>query len=136
MPRIFPVKYGKCKGRRDDMDHQFLSVEEFNALFQQWSGQKVKITKHEMDDIDQTIMTLQQISYDQNTRRIDDYVPKHSLLLHGGGQIETLAAMSEQPLPSPVYEIPLQDSTLYEYDGQKFFITTERGVYKIELANS
>ncbi|MEN2766977.1 hypothetical protein [Ornithinibacillus xuwenensis] len=118
------------------MDHQFLSVEEFNELIQQWGGQTVKITKHEMDDIDQTIMKLQHISYDRNTRRIDDYVPMHSLQLNGEGQIETLAEMSSQPLPSPVYEIPLQDNTLYEFDGHKFFITTDRGVYKIELTNS
>ncbi|WP_052345727.1 hypothetical protein [Paucisalibacillus sp. EB02] len=116
------------------MEHQFLSVEEFNHLIQQWSGRKVKITKHEMDDVDQTTMNLQSITYDRNTRRIDDYVPMHSLLLNGEGNIETLAAMSNQPLPSAVYEIPLQDNSLYEFDGEKFFITTDRGVYKVELA--
>jgi hypothetical protein len=118
------------------MEHQFLSVEEFNALINQWVGNPVKITKHEMDDVDRTVMNLTDVSYERNTRRIDDYVPMHNLLLSGNGQIETLATMSNQPLPSSVYEIPLQDNSLYEYDGEKFFITTDRGVYKIELANS
>ncbi len=128
------MELGKFKGRRDSMNHQFLSIEEFNALIQQWNGRSIKITKHEMDDVDQTVMNLSDVSYEQNTRRIDDYVPMHNLLLNGDGHIETLAAMSTQPLPSSVYEIPLQNNSLYEYDGEKFFITTERGVYKIELA--
>lgn len=132
--RIFPFDLGEFNSRRDTMDHQFLSVEEFNSRIQQWSGRTVKITKHEMDDVDQIMLNLQNISYDRNTRRIDDYVPMHSLQLIGEGHIETLASMSTQPLPSPNYEIPLQDSTMYEFDGERFFITTERGVYKIELA--
>lgn len=116
------------------MKQGFLSIEEFNTFIQQWSGRMIKITKHEINDIDQTVMNLQSVSYDQNTRRIDDYVPRHSLLLNGDGQIETLSAMSNVPLPSPNYEIPLEDNSLYEFNGKKFFITTDRGVYKIELA--
>ncbi|GIO26587.1 hypothetical protein [Ornithinibacillus bavariensis] len=118
------------------MEHQFLSVEEFNRQLQQWNGQQIKITKHEMDDVDKIVMHLQDISYDLNTRRIDDYVPRYNLLLKGDGRIETLASMSNQPLPASVYEIPLENNTLYEYDGEKFFITTERGVYKIEQVYS
>lgn len=116
------------------MSHRFLSIEEFNDMIQQWSGSKIKITKHEIEDVDQTIMNLEHVSYERNTRRIDDYVPMHNLLLHGEGHIETLAIMSNQPLPSSQYEIPLEDNSMYEFDGEKFFITTERGVYKIELA--
>ncbi|WP_339229282.1 hypothetical protein NSQ77_05140 [Oceanobacillus sp. FSL K6-2867] len=116
------------------MDQEFLSVEEFNTLIQQWSGRTIKIIKHELEDIDQTVLNLQSISYDQNLRRIDDYVPKHNLLLNGDGQIETLTTMSNAPLPSSSYEIPLQDDSLYEFNGETFVITTNRGVYKIELA--
>lgn len=116
------------------MEHDFLAIEEFNALIQQWSGRTIKITKHEINDIDQTVMHLQSISYDQNTSGIDDYIPKHSLLLNGDGQVETMTAMNNGPLPSSNYEIPLEDSSLYEFNGEKFLITTDRGVYKIELA--
>ncbi|WP_152657797.1 hypothetical protein [Oceanobacillus sp. CFH 90083] len=115
------------------MENGFLSIEEFDALIQQWNGKRIKITKHEIDDIDQTIINLQSISYDQNIRRIDSYIPKHSLLLNGDGQIEILTAMDNEPLPSSNYEIPLQEDSLYEFNGKKFFITTDRGVYKIEL---
>ena len=131
---IFTLNVGEFKVRRDSMDHEFLSVEEFNVLLQQWSGRTIKITKHELDDVDQTVLNLQNISYDQNLRRIDDYVPKHSLLLHGDGQIETLTTMSNVSLPSSNYEIPLQDDSLYEFNGETFVLTTNRGVYKIELA--
>ena len=131
---IFTLNVGEFKVRRDSMDHEFLSVEEFNVLLRQWSGRTIKITKHELDDVDQTVLNLQNISYDQNLRRIDDYVPKHSLLLHGDGQIETLTTMSNVSLPSSNYEIPLQDDSLYEFNGETFVLTTNRGVYKIELA--
>ncbi|GGP09152.1 hypothetical protein [Oceanobacillus neutriphilus] len=116
------------------MKQGFLSIEEFNALIQQWSGRMIKITKHEINDIDQTVMNLQSVSYDQKTRRIDDYVPRHSLLLNGDGQIEALSTMSNEPLPLSNYEIPLEDNSLYEFNGRKFIITTDRGIYKIELA--
>ncbi|SFB30486.1 hypothetical protein SAMN04488072_11477 [Lentibacillus halodurans] len=113
------------------MDLQFLTIEEFNELLQQWNGETIKISKHELDDLDETIMTLQNISYDRNTRRIDDYEPKHALQLNGIGRIET-DAVDTQPLPSSLYEIPLEDNSLYEFDGEQFLLSTSRGVYKIE----
>lgn len=113
------------------MDVQFLTIEEFNDLLQQWNGETIKISKHELDDLDETLMTLQDISYERNTRRIDDYEPMHALHLNGTGRIET-DADNAQPLPSSVYEIPLEDNSLYEFDGEQFLLSTSRGVYKIE----
>ncbi|MFD2043476.1 hypothetical protein ACFSTA_03700 [Ornithinibacillus salinisoli] len=116
------------------MEQKFLSIEEFNDLLQQWNGQTVKVTKHEMDDLDQTVLHLRDVSYARNTRRIDDYEPMHSLHLNGDGDITTgVTNSTHQPLPTSMYEIPLQDDSLYEYDGQKFLISTDRGVYKIEV---
>ncbi|SFD70082.1 hypothetical protein SAMN05216238_103211 [Lentibacillus persicus] len=115
------------------MDVQFLTVEEFNELLQQWHGEVIKISKHELDDLDETSMVLQDTSYARNTRRLDDYEPMHALNLNGEGTMKTDAA-SSQPLPSSVYEIPLEDNTLYEFDGQHFLVSTSRGVYKIEKA--
>ncbi|ALX49576.1 hypothetical protein [Lentibacillus amyloliquefaciens] len=113
------------------MDVQFLTIEEFNELLQQWHGQSIKISKHELDDLDETLMTLQDTSYERNTRRIDDYEPMHALQLNGTGTMKT-DAIDAQPLPLSVYEIPLEDNTLYEFDGQQFLLSTSRGVYKIE----
>ncbi|SET22522.1 hypothetical protein SAMN05216389_10751 [Oceanobacillus limi] len=115
------------------MEQKFLSIEELNDLLQQWNGQTIKVTKHEMDDLDQTVLQLQDISYARNTRRIDDYVPMHALHLNGNGNITTDATNSTQDLPASMYEIPLQDDSLYEFDGEKFLISTDRGVYKIEV---
>ncbi|WP_106495811.1 hypothetical protein [Lentibacillus sp. Marseille-P4043] len=114
------------------MDQHFLSIEEFNELLKQWNGQTIKVSKFELDDIDETVMNLQDISYSRNTRRIDDYVPMHALQLNGSGAVQT-DATNPQSLPTSLYEIPLEDNSLYEFDSSHFLLSTERGVYKIEL---
>ncbi|MEC5423903.1 hypothetical protein QGM71_10420 [Virgibacillus sp. C22-A2] len=115
------------------MDENFLSVEEFNELLSKWSGETIKIMKQELDDTDETVMKLKAISYDKNTRRIDEYVPMHTLQLNGTGNVQTTAA-DLQSLPESMYEIPLEDTSLYEFDGSRFSLTTDRGVYTIEIA--
>lgn len=117
------------------MEQLFLSVEAFNDLLQQWSGQPITITKHEMEDVDEIRMQLQNVSYATNTRRIDGYVPMHALHLNGAGETQTSGA-NFHPLPDALYEIPLEDESLYEFDGKQFILSTERGVYKIELQNN
>ncbi|RKQ35693.1 hypothetical protein [Oceanobacillus halophilus] len=114
------------------MDQHFLSVEEFNELIRHWNGRKIKIVKHELDDFDETLMDLSAISYSKDTRRIDDYEPMYSLNLNGSGVIET-TMNNYQSLPSELYEIPLEDSALYEFDGSRFIVSTSRGVYTIEV---
>ncbi|WP_186576373.1 hypothetical protein [Aquibacillus kalidii] len=116
------------------MTQQYLSIEEFNELIQQWHGETIKIYKEELDDKDRTLMTISSISYSNDTRRLDDYEPRHSLMFHGDGNIET-ADKELQPLPSSYYEIPLEDSTLYQYDGSQLSLITDRGKYTIEVAS-
>ncbi|WP_138420377.1 hypothetical protein [Aquibacillus sediminis] len=117
------------------MTQQYLTVEEFNDLLQQWIGNQIVISKQEIKDLDQTFMKLDSISYSKDTRRMDDYEPMHSLLLHGTGQIETESIQNQtQALPSDYYEIPLEDSTLYHYNNQRFSLITDRGTYTIEIA--
>jgi len=114
------------------VSEQYLTIEEFNELITKWSGKTVKIAKQELDDYDETVMELTNVSYETNTRRIDDYVPKHALQLNGTGLIEN--EMSEQhPLPSSLYEIPLEDSSLYQFDGARFALITDRAIYTIEV---
>jgi len=110
---------------------QSLSIEEFHELIKQWTGQPIKIIKQEMDDNDETNLELNAISYSKDTRRIDGYEPMHSLLLRGFGEVET-SDHHQEPLPKATYEIPLEDSTLYTYDGIRFSLITDRGVYTIE----
>ncbi|WP_082232135.1 hypothetical protein [Halobacillus massiliensis] len=109
-----------------------LSIEQFNEKLQQWSGQTIKITKQEQGDEDTIFMDLNEVSYSTNTRRSDEYEPAHELQLTGKGQTETDRGEYE-PLPSPVYEIPLEDSAQYQYDDRRFSLITDRGSYVIEL---
>jgi len=113
----------------------FLTIEEFNDLLQQWNKDTVKISKVEINDYDEIIMQLQQISYENEVPTIDGYEPIHTLQLSGTGTIQTENNMS-QPLPSSMYEIPLENNSLYEFDGETFIISTDRGVYKIERIQS
>ncbi|SFK08733.1 hypothetical protein SAMN04487936_10742 [Halobacillus dabanensis] len=108
-----------------------LTIEEFNQLLQQWQGENIRIQKHELRDEDTVTMNLQEISYETNTRRLDDYTPMHVLFLHGQGQTQT-SFQNAQPLPTSYYEIPLEDSTRYQHLNDRFTLETERGTYTIE----
>lgn len=107
-----------------------LTIEEFNDRLQQWSGQKIRIVKEEMDDLDETLLELEDVSYVEGSS-IDDYIPKYALLLKGNGVVETTMNHYEE-LPSEAFEIPLDEDTIYEFDGKRFFIRNLRGVYMIE----
>ncbi|WP_077622927.1 hypothetical protein [Sediminibacillus massiliensis] len=115
------------------MTQRYLSVEEFNELLQQWNGKTIQISKRELNDQDSMLIELNSISYSKDTRRIDDYEPMHTLQLNGPGLIET-GDEQFQPIPSSYYEIPLEDSTLYQYSDSQFTLVTDRGTYTIEIA--
>ncbi|ARI75706.1 hypothetical protein [Halobacillus mangrovi] len=114
------------------MNERTLTIEEFNDLLQQWSGKTIRITKHELRDQDTVIMNLDHIDYSRDTRRIDDYEPMHALHLHGTGRTET-DLENFQPVPSSYYEIPLEDTTQYQFNDTHFSLVTDRGTYTIQL---
>ncbi|AVR00821.1 hypothetical protein OBCHQ24_18045 [Oceanobacillus iheyensis] len=111
---------------------QYLTIEKFNKLLTKWSGKRVRVVKQEIDDCDELIIDLRAVTYESNPHRLDEYTPLHSLQLNGTGQVENSAQNMEQ-LPSSVYEIPLEDSSLYQFDGSRFALTTDRGIYTIEV---
>jgi len=111
---------------------QSLTIEAFNEKLQAWNGQTIKITKKELHDLDETILSLKSVSYSNHNRRLDDYVPEHSLLLHGDGEIEN-EANSMEPLPAPVYEIPLTEESNYHANGNHLSVITDRAEYTLEL---
>lgn len=113
------------------MGQQSMTIEEFNEQLQQWKGKPIKITKKELDDIDEIFLQLDSVSYTNNPNRLDDYIPKHSLQLNGEGEIKN-NENERAPLPAPVYEIVLDDNGEYTYDGTAFSLRTERAAYKIE----
>ncbi|CDQ38059.1 MULTISPECIES: hypothetical protein [Virgibacillus] len=116
------------------MPDQFLTIEQFNKLLKRWNGKRVKIAKQELHDYDETIIDLSAVSYETNTRRIDDYQPLHALHLNGVGEIENASNHLEE-LPMSMYEIPLEDTSLYQFDGERFALVTDRAIYTIEVVN-
>lgn len=116
------------------MEQHSLSIEEFDELLNKWVGKDIKITKHELDDNDEALMDLESISYSKDTRRIDDYEAMHTLQIIGIGKVEN-ENNEFIPLPSSTYEIPLEDTTKYQFDGNRLTLNTERGKYTIELAD-
>lgn len=68
-------------------------------------------------------MHLDKVTYVNEVPTIDGYEPIHTLQLIGTGSIETEHNMSV-PLPTPMYEIALENDSLYEFDGKTFFINT------------
>ncbi|MEI3614201.1 hypothetical protein [Pseudogracilibacillus sp. SO30301A] len=111
--------------------YKFLSIEQFNDLLKNWNNDQIKISKLEMNDLDEIVMQLEKVTYLNEAPTIDGYEPVHTLQLNGHGIIQT-DNNDSQPLPSSIYEIPLENDTLYEFNGTTFLISTDRGVYKIE----
>ncbi|ASN03880.1 hypothetical protein [Virgibacillus necropolis] len=116
------------------MEQDSISIEEFNESLSKWTGKNIKILKQEIEDNDETLMTLEKVSYIEHTETIDDYVAKYALHLNGTGKIENADNKLEQ-LPLPSYEIPLEDTTTYQFNGSHFTLKNERAAYMIELAD-
>lgn len=113
------------------MGRRSLSIEQFNELLHKWKGEQIKISKGEIGDHDETTMHLESIEYTNNKNSIDGYESKYMLKLHGEGHIQT-DAPDPQPLPHSVYDIPLEDKTIYEADDHLLTLKTERAMYTIE----
>ncbi|WP_289891561.1 hypothetical protein [Virgibacillus pantothenticus] len=114
------------------MTKQFLDVEQFNKLLQKWSRKQIKVAKQELNDYDVAIIDLATITYETNKHRMNDYEPLHTLQLNGSGKIEN-ATKSYQQLPKSMYEIPLEDTSFYQFDGERFALVTDRAIYTIEV---
>lgn len=116
------------------MEQQSLTIEQFNHLLQGWNGKDIKITKYETKDHDETWLQLQDISYEKSQPHVDDYEPLYSLQLHGTGMVQTEQG-KYAPLPTSQYDIPLDQQAAYLFDGERFSLRTDRGVYTLSLAS-
>lgn len=113
------------------MDKDSLTIEQFSELLKGWNIHPVKITKYEMKDHDETLLELTDITFQKNRNRVDDYEPKYTLHLQGDGKVKTELDRYEE-MPTSQYEIPLDDDTEYKFDGARFSLKTDRGIYTIE----
>ena len=115
------------------LEETLLPIEEFNELLKNWEGKYIKVSKYEKNDHDETFLKLNRVSYKKKSRRVDDYEPMHTLELNGSGKVR-IAQDDYEPLPNSLYEIPLEDNSEYKFDGSRFSLNTDRGVYIIEIA--
>lgn len=97
-----------------------------------WSGKRIKVVKHEMSNLDEALINLGDVSHMKKPESLDGYGSRHALHLNGTGMIETDMNKYEE-LPANVFEIPLEEDALYEFDGTRFILSTSRGVYTMEL---
>ncbi|QHT48463.1 hypothetical protein M662_18890 [Bacillus sp. SB49] len=106
------------------------TMENFHQHLQTWIGTDICITKHELRDQDAVSMQLHDVSYSVNPMSIDGYMGPYTLYLHGKGYVST-DMQGTEPLPTPYYEIPLEETTHYEWNDDRFFLKTARGDYTI-----
>ncbi|MDY0394436.1 hypothetical protein ACFSMW_08405 [Virgibacillus halophilus] len=106
-----------------------LDIEGLHAQLEKWHGSHICIKKDELRDVDEIRMELNSISYDKNTRKLDNYQSLYTLHLNGTGSIQT--DRKEQPLPDAVYDIPLEDTASYKMNGSALQLHTTRGTYEI-----
>lgn len=91
--------------------------------------QTVMIRKQELEDTDQTRITLEDVEYKPSTPMIDEYTEGDSLILHGSG-----AVVNEQgdiPLPQSTYQIYVDGLKHADVQDQQLSMETERAKYEI-----
>ena len=112
------------------LKHEMTSIEAFHEQLKKWSGTTIHITKQESQDWDHIYLELTNVTFHRQQPDIDGYRSRYILQLHGKGNIQN-DDETMQPLPDDTYDIPLQDTAMYEWDGNQFTISTERALYKI-----
>lgn len=111
------------------MEKDVLDIEGLHAQFKEWCGNNIHIEKNELRDRDDIQMVLDSMTYDENTRKMDDYEATYTLRLNGSGNIRT--ERMEQELPDGVYDIPLESNATFKMQGNTLLLHTDRGMYKI-----
>ncbi len=88
------------------------------------------IKKEEDGDIDLAELKLEKIDLVQQKGH-ENYLSPQALLLSGKGSVIT--DIGKAPLPYDVFEIPLTDQWSAEIENSTLHLSTERGIYVIEV---
>ena len=114
------------------MGKHFLSMQDLDDRLKALKGSEIEVEKKEQQDLDIVHIALDDVRYDKDFHKFDEYESEYTLELHGVGTIETDVG-NAVPLPSPVYEIALDVDTMREYEenDNELIISTERAAYKI-----
>lgn len=114
----------------DDKGGGTMHERELKQVLDQWVGRDVVLTKQEDGDIDQTVMSLEHVTYVGRGETIDGYVSSRALQLRGEGTVQT-AGGERQPLPFARYDIPLTDDCHIQHNQNTILIETERAEYTV-----
>ncbi|GGH75434.1 hypothetical protein JOD43_000524 [Pullulanibacillus pueri] len=93
-----------------------------------WEGSQILITKEEEGDIDQTVIDLHRLDFENYDNAFDDYLPQAALQLAGPGQ--TLGE-TDSPLPYAQFDIPVDHLSEVQCSSEEIFIKTDRGTYML-----
>jgi hypothetical protein len=89
------------------------------------------IRKEEQGDVDQVLMTLQQVVFLPGDPDRDDYVEEDRLVLQGDGRMATDANGGAAELPRHSYEIPLDPGFRGSVENNELLLNTERAFYRV-----
>lgn len=108
------------------------SIADVTQWLESQTDNELIITKHEDDDIDETVIRLARIERKgERSDALDDYTNGAALVLRGNGTV--LTEGREAPLPSDAFEIPLEGLSLTETADGAALLVTERARYSIKV---
>ncbi|MDP4551815.1 hypothetical protein Q9251_13125 [Alkalihalobacillus macyae] len=99
-----------------------------NALTE-WIGGHLIIEKKELDDVDKTIMKLEDFTFQHRGETVDDYTASTLLQLKGEGKV--ISDEATVPLPHSLFEIPIENISEVNHQTTELMIATERASYHI-----
>ncbi|MBF0707103.1 hypothetical protein IQ283_10910 [Alkalihalobacillus hwajinpoensis] len=95
----------------------------------EWVGGHLIIEKKEQDDLDKTIMKLEDFVFQHRGETVDDYTASTLLQLKGEGKV--ISDEATAPLPHSTFEIPLEDINDVKKHSDELIVLTERASYHI-----
>ncbi|WLD94802.1 hypothetical protein [Alkalihalobacillus sp. AL-G] len=106
-----------------------METEQLIGTLNNWVSQQLLIQKEEMNDLDETFLTLEDVRYKPQPRDTEDYMEGNTLQLSGEGLI--LEGQMTASLPYESYDIPLEglENVMIAEDNLSF--DTARGRYRI-----
>ncbi|WP_273852437.1 hypothetical protein [Guptibacillus spartinae] len=104
-------------------------LSEVRSTLGDWVGGHLIIEKREQDDLDKTILKLEDFSFQHRGETVDDYTASTLLQLKGEGKV--ISEESAVPLPHSTFEIPLEELNDVKKQSAELVIQTERASYHI-----
>jgi hypothetical protein len=118
---------GKIRSEVNKMDTTKLS--EVRNTLADWVGGHIIIEKKEQDDLDKTIMKLEDFTFQHRGESVDDYTASTLLQLKGEGKV--ISDEAAVPLPHSIFEIPLEELDNVKKEATELVFFTNRASYHI-----